>query len=171
MEDVEEDVENNLDDIIVHPLKKNTKIVGGKKIPTNVVITPLDNLSFHSKESVLKWKFVYHMRISSEMELSKEAFKCEEIGELVMDAHILEIVSNLSPYYPKLVKEFVVNIPKDFNNAGSRDLRKLCVQGYCFGLSSDIIIEYLGRGKLIIADKVPSLKAITQEITRSVYVD
>lgn len=77
-----------------------------------------------------------------------------------MDAHILEIVSNLSPYYPKLVKQFVVNIPKDFNNVGSKDFRKLHVQGCCFGLSSAIIIEYLGRGKLITADEVPSLKAI-----------
>lgn len=77
MEDVEEDMENNLDDIIVHPLKKNTKIVGGNKIPINFVITPLDNVSFHSKENVLKWKFVYHMRIALEMELSNEAFKCE----------------------------------------------------------------------------------------------
>lgn len=109
---------------MVQTIKKNKKIVGGKKIPANVLTTPLDNVSSHSRESVLKWKFVYHRRIVPAREISKEALKCEEIVELLEDAQIIKIVSNIGPFYPKLVKEFIINIPKEFNNVGSKDFKK-----------------------------------------------
>lgn len=51
--------------------KKSKKIVGGKKIPKHVYISPLDNMSFHFKEGVLKWKYLYHKRIALESKLSK----------------------------------------------------------------------------------------------------
>lgn len=121
------DVENNLEDIMVPTIKKNKKIVGRKKIPANVPTTPVDNVSSPSKESVLKWKFVYHRRIVPERELSKEALKCEEIVEVLEDAQIIKIVSNIRPFYPELVKEFIINIPKKFNNAGSKDFEKVHV--------------------------------------------
>lgn len=53
------------------PEKNSKKIVGGQKIPTNVYIAPLDNVSFHCEESVLKWKYLYHKRIDLERNLSK----------------------------------------------------------------------------------------------------
>lgn len=63
---------------MVSPLKKNKKIVGGEKIPTNVQVSPMDIVSFNS-ENVMKWKSIYHMRISPKRELSNEALKYEEI--------------------------------------------------------------------------------------------
>lgn len=51
---------------MVPTLKKNQKIVGGKKILTNVPIAPLYNVYSHYKESFLKWKFMYPRRISPE---------------------------------------------------------------------------------------------------------
>lgn len=70
--DVMEDVYHIIDGMVVHLLNKNNKIVDGKKISANVPTSPLDNVSFHFEESVLKWKFVYQRRIALEMELSKE---------------------------------------------------------------------------------------------------
>lgn len=63
MKDVEDGMENNLEYILVPFLKKNKKIVGRNKIHTNVPTAPMDNVSFHFEESVLKWKFVYHQRV------------------------------------------------------------------------------------------------------------
>lgn len=114
-----EDVENNLDDIMIPLLKKNKKIVGGKNIPINVPIAHLNNVSFHYKESFLKWKFVYHRRITPEKEPSKEAFKCEENFEILMDTQILKIVSNLNHIILSLSKNSL-SIMKDFNNVGSK---------------------------------------------------
>lgn len=40
-------------DIVVPALKKNKKIVGGKKILINIHIAPLDDVYFHYEESML----------------------------------------------------------------------------------------------------------------------
>lgn len=77
----------------------------------------------------------------------------------------MKTMSNIRPFYPKLVKEFIVNLPKDINDAGSIDFKKVHVIGYSFGFSGAIINEYLGRGKLIIEDMIPQLKIIAHEIT------
>lgn len=54
IEDVVEDVENNIYDLMVPPFKKNKKIFDAKKIPGNVHTSPLENVSFHFEECVLK---------------------------------------------------------------------------------------------------------------------
>lgn len=74
-------------------------------------------------------------------------------------------------FYPKLVKEFILNIPKEFNEAKSKKFRKVHVRGNYFGFSPAIINKYLRRGKLITADRIPHLKFITQEITGNVHKD
>lgn len=82
---------------------------------------------------------------------------------------MMKIESNLGPYYLKLVKDFIINILKEFNNAGSKDFGKVHVCGCCFGFPHTIINEYFGRGNLITKDRIPPLKVIAQEITGSVY--
>lgn len=37
--------------------KKVKKVIGGKNIPKNVHVVPLENVTFHYKESVAKWNF------------------------------------------------------------------------------------------------------------------
>lgn len=134
---------------MVHLNKKNKKVLRGKKIPNNVLVVPLDNVSFISKESVLKWKFMYHMKISIERELSKEALKCHKVIELLEDAQITKIIPKIGTFYPKLVKYFIVNMPKEFNDVRSRYFIKVNMRGHCFGFSLAIINDYLGRGKII----------------------
>lgn len=63
--------------------KKRKKVLRGKKLSDNVLVVPLDNVSFHSEESVLKWKYVYNRRIFPKRKLSKGAFKCYEIMEML----------------------------------------------------------------------------------------
>ena len=43
----------------------------------------LDNVSFHSEESVARWKFVFHRRSALERELGKEALECKEVVKLI----------------------------------------------------------------------------------------
>ncbi|XP_050918675.1 uncharacterized protein LOC127136121 [Lathyrus oleraceus] len=66
VEVIEEDLNINLDDILVHVNKKSKKVVGSKKLPNNIHVVPMDNITFHSKERVLKWKYIYHRRIAHE---------------------------------------------------------------------------------------------------------
>ena len=55
----------------------NKRSVGGQKLPKNIPATPLDNVSFHKEDGVLKWRYVYHRAIFSERELSAEALKID----------------------------------------------------------------------------------------------
>lgn len=68
------------------------------------------------------------------------------------------IVSNIGPFYPKMVKEFIVNLPKGFNDARSSKFTKVHVRGHCFELFLAMINDHLVRGKLIIANHIPSFK-------------
>lgn len=158
-----------MQDIVVLPVKKNRKNFGGKKIPYDVPLAIMDKESFHSEDSVLKWKYVYHRRIAGEREISEEAMKCEEIIELLQDSQVMKNVFGLS--HCRLVKKFIVNISKDFNKYGSKDYRRVDVHDCCIGLSLAVINDHLGRGKLIIVDKVPNMNIIAQEITGSTYED
>lgn len=90
---------------------------------------------------------------------------------MLQDAQVMNIVSGLSPFYPQLLKEFIVNISKDFNKNGSEDYRKVHVHGYCIGLSPVIINDYLCRRKLVTTSKVCNMNTISQEITRGNYED
>lgn len=65
---------------------------------------------------------MYHRKISLERELLKEALKCYEIMEVLEDTRVKKTMSDIGPYYPKLVKEFIVNFPKGFNDVGVRSL-------------------------------------------------
>ncbi|XP_057443226.1 uncharacterized protein LOC130735143 [Lotus japonicus] len=76
----------------------------------------MDNVSFHSEESVTKWKFVYKRRIAQERELVAEVLACQD----VMD---------LGRCFDKLVKEFIVNISVECNISGSPEFHKVVVRG------------------------------------------
>lgn len=141
VEVIEEYVNFNSDDFLFLMNKKSKKVVRGNKFPDNVLTVPLENVSFHYEVSVLKWKYVYHVRIASERDLSKEALKCYEIMELLEDAQIKKVVSDIGSLYPKLFKESTVDMPKGINDEGSNESRKVHMRGHYFGFFLAIINE------------------------------
>lgn len=86
------------------------KSVGGQKLPKGVPPAHLDNVSLHEEDRVRKWRYVYHRTVFLEKELSKEALKIDVIMELLHDAQRIKTVSRIGPYFPRLVKEFIVNL-------------------------------------------------------------
>lgn len=81
-----------------------------KKLPNNVLFVPIDNFSLLFEENVIKWKFVFHRKIFAEKELSENAQMCDAIMELLSDVQLNNIIFGISPYYPKLVKKFVMKL-------------------------------------------------------------
>ncbi|KAK2351733.1 hypothetical protein QL285_096941 [Trifolium repens] len=135
--DVVDDVPN-----IVSTGKKK---VGGKIIPQNVPVVPMDNISFHFIESAQKWKFVANRRLALERELSAEALEQKEIIALIEKAGLMKTVSGIGECYEKLVKEFLVNIPEDCDNPLSKEHHKVYVRGKCVHFSPAIINKFLGN--------------------------
>lgn len=118
--DVEELVTHILD--VVYDNKKVTKHVvkrviivkmsiEGKKLLKNTPCVPFENVSFHHKESISKWNFVYIRRTNLERKPYVKVQKCSEIMKLFSDAQLFNIMLNFGSYYPKSVKEFVIKLP------------------------------------------------------------
>lgn len=69
---------------------------------------------------------------------------------------------NVDQSYPKLVKEFIVNLLQGFNDVDSGNYKMIQVRRYYFSFSPSIISEYIFRGRMIKFDHVPSLKTIAR---------
>lgn len=67
--------------------------------------------------------------------------------ELLNDAQMLKTMIYFCAYYPKLVKEFIINLTSRLNNAESIDYHKGHVRVHCFAFSRVIINVYLGHGR------------------------
>lgn len=135
-----------------------------KKLPKNVPSVLHDNVSFHSEESLVKWNYVYHQKVLPKNELSKAAQEYVEIMELLNDAQSMKTVIGSGPYYPKLVKKFMVNLLSGLvilivPNSGK------FVRGLCFDFSPGVINDYLGRGRIIDVDHLLYMKTIVHKLS------
>ncbi|XP_058764304.1 uncharacterized protein LOC131637715 [Vicia villosa] len=143
-ENVGDDVQDIGDDVqnITHVKKYVTM-----RSFVNVLDAPLDNISFHSINSVEGWRFMYQRRVVLERELGQDTLKIKEIMELISDVGLMKTVTHFAKFYEVLVKEFIVNIPVDCADPGSQNFRKIYVRGRCVNFSPIVINRYLGRNK------------------------
>ncbi|KAA0045418.1 uncharacterized protein E6C27_scaffold294G00110 [Cucumis melo var. makuwa] len=101
-------------------LRRNiTTKAGRKKIPLNIPPVLIDGISFHLEENVQHWKFVVQRRIADEVNISDKHHSCVSIMNLIAKAGLSKTISDVGPFYPQLIKEFVVNLPADFNDPTS----------------------------------------------------
>lgn len=82
------------------------KRVAGRRILENVHSIPLDNLYFHSEESVVKWKYVFRWRIALQRELVPEVLDCKEIMDLIADAGLMRTITELVPLFISVLASF-----------------------------------------------------------------
>ncbi|XP_050876523.1 uncharacterized protein LOC127080237 [Lathyrus oleraceus] len=68
-------------------------------------------------------------RVVVERELGKDAADVKEVIDLIQAAGILKTVVGFSQCYKGLVKEFIVNIPKDISNKNNTQFCKVYVRG------------------------------------------
>ncbi|XP_057443265.1 uncharacterized protein LOC130735205 [Lotus japonicus] len=134
-------VEADVQDIVPAEKKK----FAGRRIPKNVSTAPLDNVSFHSEENVLKWKYVYQRILAIQREVGSDVLECN--------------------CFEKLVKEFVVNLSVEVRLPESDEYRKVYVRTNCVKFSPDVINKVLGRRVDAVADEEPSLDVVTKELT------
>ncbi|XP_057415249.1 uncharacterized protein LOC130710081 [Lotus japonicus] len=141
------------------------KRVKGKRVPMNVADVPLDNVSFHYADNAQRWKFVSHRRIAIERELSEEALEFKEIIDLLSKAELMKTVKGIGRCYEKLVREFIVNISSDYDDAGSAEFHKVFFRGKCVHLSPVVINEFLGRSTTAVAEGESDLNEIAKVIS------
>ncbi|TYK04270.1 envelope-like protein [Cucumis melo var. makuwa] len=71
------------------------------------------------QETPSHWKFVVQRRIADEVNISDKHHSCVSIMNLIAKAGLSKTISDVGPFYPQLIKEFVVNLPADFNDPTS----------------------------------------------------
>jgi hypothetical protein len=65
------------------------------------------------------------------------------VVDLIEKANLIKTVWGLGGYYEKLAKEFLVNIPENYDNDLSKEFRKVYVKGKCVEFSPVIINKFL----------------------------
>ncbi|XP_057425883.1 uncharacterized protein LOC130719269 [Lotus japonicus] len=118
--DSEPDVRQDVPDISTTARKR----MKGKRIPVNVPDAPMDNVSFHFPDSAQRWKYVVQRRLAIERELHEDALELKEIMEVISIVGLMKIVKDLGRCFDKLVRDFIVNIPADCDDASSAEYRK-----------------------------------------------
>lgn len=76
----------------------------------------------------------------------------------------MKTVTELGPYYTKLVPKFIVNLFVNVENKQSQQYIRVFVRGRCIKFSPKVINAYVGRSKFASSQKIPSLDQIAREI-------
>ena len=65
--------------------------------------------------------------------------------DLIVKVKLSKTISNVGPFYPQLMKEFIVNLPSDFDNSSSPDYQIVHIRGLKFKISPAVINGFLGN--------------------------
>ncbi|KAA0059938.1 flocculation protein FLO11-like [Cucumis melo var. makuwa] len=113
-----------------------------------------------------KWKHVVKQRIANEANIADQYNFCLAILELIRNAELIRTVSKVGPFYPRLMRELIVNLPSDFNDPSADEYQKVHIRGVCFNVSPDLLNSYLGI--TLSADyavSYPTLERLAEELT------
>ncbi|TYJ96982.1 flocculation protein FLO11-like [Cucumis melo var. makuwa] len=152
------------------PLTKGQRVVSTKavrrKAPPNVSSVPIDGVSFHSEEGAHKWKYVVKQRIANEANIADRYNFCSAILELIRNVDLIRTLSEVGPFYPRLMRELIVNLPSDFNDPSADEYQKVHIRGVCFNVSSELLNSYLGITLLAdYAVSYPTLERLPEDLT------
>uniref|UniRef100_A0A9I9E7Q9 Flocculation protein FLO11-like n=1 Tax=Cucumis melo TaxID=3656 RepID=A0A9I9E7Q9_CUCME len=110
------------------PPTKGQRVVstktGRQKVPPNVPSVPIDGVSFHSEEEAHKWKYVVKRQIMDEANIVDRDNFYPAILELIRNVRLIHTVSEVGPFYPRLMRELIVNLPSDFNDPSGDEYQK-----------------------------------------------
>ncbi|TYK21311.1 F5J5.1 [Cucumis melo var. makuwa] len=131
-----------------------TTKTGRKKVPPNIPFVPIDGISLHLEENVQRWKYVVHRRLADEVNLSEKHHSCLSIMNLIEKAGLCKTFSDVGPFYLQLIREFIVNLPDDFNDPSRQNYQTVHIRGFKFTISPAVTNGFLGN--VIALDFSPS---------------
>lgn len=88
-----------------------------------------------------------HQSIShtTEVNISDKYRSCLIIMDLVVKASLSKTISKVGPFYPRLIREFIMNLPSDFNDPSSLNYQLVHIRGSQFKISPSIINSFIGN--------------------------
>uniref|UniRef100_A0A9I9EG69 Putative plant transposon protein domain-containing protein n=1 Tax=Cucumis melo TaxID=3656 RepID=A0A9I9EG69_CUCME len=88
-------------------------------------------------------KNVVQRRIAEEVNFSDKHHSCLGVMSLIEKVGLSKNISNVGPFYPQLIGEFIVNLPTDFNDLSSPDYQTVHIRGLKFKISPVVINGFL----------------------------
>lgn len=80
-----------------------------------------------------------------EVNVCDKHHSCLNVMDFVVKTDLSKTISNVGPFYPRLIKEFIVNLPSNFNDPSSLDYQLVHISGSQFKISPSIINSFLGN--------------------------
>lgn len=65
--------------------------------------------------------------------------------DLIVKVGLSKTIFNVSPFYPRLIPEFIVNLPSKFNDPSSSEYQTIHIRGSQFKISPSVINSFLGN--------------------------
>ena len=81
--------------------------------------------------------------IADEVNVSSKHHSCLRVMDLIVKTGFSKTISNVGSFYPELIREFIVNLPSEFNNPSSPDYQAVHIRGSKFKISPAIINGFL----------------------------
>ncbi|KAA0068054.1 gag-pol polyprotein [Cucumis melo var. makuwa] len=141
-----EDIPPTADDPTAHQLKEGQNLLRVLNL---------------QKEKLNK-KFMVQRRIADEVNISDKHQSCMSIMDLIQRAGLEKTILKVGPFYPQLIREFIVNLPDEFNNPSSPDYHTVHIRGFKFVISPAVINGFLGNVVDInYSPSYPSIEVLT----------
>lgn len=84
-----------------------TTKAGQRKLSFNILVVSIDVVSFHSEDSVHKWKYLVQRSIADELNISHKHHSLTLAIVLIKSDGLLRTFVDISPFYPCLIKELI----------------------------------------------------------------
>jgi len=84
-------------------------------------------------------------RITDEVNISNKHHSYMSIMNIIHKAGLEKTISNVGPFYPQLIREFIVNLPDEFNHPSSADYQTVHIKGFNFVISRTVVNGFLGN--------------------------
>ena len=66
------------------------------------------------------------------MNVSDKHHSCLSVMDIIVKAGLSKTISKVGPFYPQLIKKFIVNLSSEFNNPSSLDYQIVHIRGLKF---------------------------------------
>ncbi|KAA0066488.1 uncharacterized protein E5676_scaffold572G00570 [Cucumis melo var. makuwa] len=84
----------------------------------------------------------------------------------IAKAGLSKTISDVGPFHPQLIREFVVNLPTDFNDPSCPDYQMVHIKGFKFSITPAVINGFLGNAVSInFALSSPSIDVLASELS------
>ncbi|GAA0183574.1 hypothetical protein LIER_30959 [Lithospermum erythrorhizon] len=122
----------------------NINRITNKRIAKDVEDVPTEEVDFCCKEHEARWKFLCARNILPEKFLFDLTYNNQKNIDILQDAGVLEILSEIGPQWPQLVREFVCNLSEEASNTASSMFYKVKLRGHVFNFNPALINMHYG---------------------------